>query len=340
MVKQLYPMSWGDPACVREVFLRWCSLKYSIDQENGGYRFGPKCKSLEDKVRNLSKELLGIQHKYIIVTNGAIQGLDAALSFFKNIPYEAYPGCPEHSILKCEFAITRRLYFPHYPKIIEKNGLKHIKWMTAYAAAHGECTEIADSPSNPEAIIGDVSDLPEKVIWDAVYNNPVYKNLITPPITHNLAIGSFGKLFGLPGLRIGWVGTNDKNIYEYISNHIEITTCGVSTPSQIMIEEILTKPSWMPMFFQQAKEAINSNKTEILKVKHLFEGQIPGEDGMFFFPEVDPKALKILSKAGIQFTPGKVCGDSSGSHIRLNMAQTNEITNWAVKAILKADKSS
>ena len=143
----------------------------------------------------------------------------------------------------------------------------------------------------------------------------------------------------MPGLRIGWVGTNDPKIAKYITNHIEITTCGVSAPSQIMVEQILTNSSWLPMFFNEAAESIDRNKTEFVKVRHIFDGQIPPQEGMFFFPEVDPKALKILSKAGIKYTPGEVCGDTSGSRIRLNMAQTNEVVRQAVQSILKVDRS-
>lgn len=337
-MKSLFELSWGDPACVREEFLKWCSVNYNINQSSGRYRCGEQSKNLEDKTRILSEELLGINHKYIVITNGAMQGLDAGLSFFKNIPYEAYPGCSDCCILKCDYAMTRHFYFPYYSKIIKKNGLSHLTFPSAGGMAHGDCVEVNDSPSNPQGLMGDVSDLPEKVIWDAVYNNPIYKGFITPPIHHNLAIGSFGKLFGLPGLRIGWVGTNDKRIYEYISNHVETTTCGVSAPSQIMIEEILEKQSWMPLFFKQARAAIDSNKTEMLKIKHIFDGQVPEPDGMFFFTQVDSKALKILSKAGIKFTPGDICGDNSGAYIRLNMAQTNAITSSAIKSILKADK--
>lgn len=340
MVKQQYLLGWGDPACVREVFLRWCKLDYSVDQTNGGYRFGEKCKTLEDRVRNLSEELLGVRHKYIVITNGAMQGLDAALSFFKNVPFEAYPGCSSAYIGKCHSVITRKFYFPHYPKIIKMNGLRQLKFPFAGGIDHGSAVDLNDNPSNPEAKIGDVSDYPyEKVIWDAVYNNPVYKSLYTPPIKHNVAIGSFGKLFGLPGLRIGWAATDDEKIANYVRNHVEVTTCGVSSASQIMIENILEKSSWLPLFFKEAKAAIDSNKTEFLKIKHLFDGQVPGEDGMFFFPEVGSKTLDMLSKAGVEFTPGEVCGDASGSRIRLNMAQTNDIVRLAVKAILRVDKT-
>ena len=323
MVKKTYFLDWGDPACVREVFLRWCNLSHQVIQENGGYRFGEDCKNLEDKVRNLSHELLGVRHKYIEITNGAMQGLDASLSYYKDLDF--------YNVL------TRDYHFPHYPKIIKKNNLfKIINENIGYS--RDKTVELNDSPSNPEAIIGDVSDCPEKVIWDAVYNNPIYKIFTLPPIKHNVALGSFGKLFGLPGLRIGWIGTDDKSIYEYISNYVEITTCGVSAPSQIMIERILTNPSWLPLFFKEAAGSIDINKTEFLKVKHIFDGQTPPQEGMFFFPKIDPKGLKILSKAGVQFTPGEACGDTSGTHIRLNMAQTNEIIHQAVKAILKADK--
>lgn len=322
-MKSKFSLSWGDSACVREVFLKYCNLIHHVNQTNSGYRFGKNCKNLEDKTRILSKELLGINHKYIVITNGAMQGLDASLSYYKSLDFWD--------------VLTRDFCFPYYPKIIAKNKLFQIL-LDDIGSPTLKTIELNDSPSNPEARIGNVSDCPEKVIWDAVYNNPVYKYIITPPIYHNLAIGSFGKLFGLPGLRVGWVATNDKKIADYVRKHVEITTCGVSSASQLIIEKILEKPSWLPMFFKEAKAAIDANKTEFLKVKHLFEGQIPGDDGMFFFPEVNSKALKVLSKTGIEFTPGEACGDVSGSHIRLNMAQTNEISRQAVKAILKADR--
>ena len=326
-MKSKFDLSWGDPACVREIFLKYCNINYNIDQANGRYRFGDQCVSLENKTRILSKELLGVEHKYIIITNGAIQGLDASLSYYKDLGFYN--------------AITRGLYFPYYPKIIEKHDLLHIK-NQKITWPRDKTVEINDSPSNPEAIIGDLSapsSVEKSIIWDAVYNNPIYKIFTLPPIKHNIALGSFGKLFGLPGLRIGWVGTNDPKIAKYITNHIEITTCGVSAPSQIMVEQILTNSSWLPMFFNEAAESIDRNKTEFVKVRHIFDGQIPPQEGMFFFPEVDPKALKILSKAGIKYTPGEVCGDTSGSRIRLNMAQTNEVVRQAVQSILKVDRS-
>ncbi len=338
MAKIIHPLGWGDPACVREAFFNICHLSHNCNLDTGGYISNERSINLQNYIREIGEENLGIRHKYIIITNGAMQGIDAALSFFKNIPYEAYPGCGIPNV--CDYVETRPFYFPHYPKIIKKNNLIHHRFPTETGQAHGQSVELNDNPSNPQAYMGDVSGMPEKVIWDAVYNNPIYKSMIIPPIHHNLAICSFGKLFGLSGLRLGWVGTNDKKIADYISNHVEITTCGVSAPSQIMMEEILNDSHiWRNIFYKRAKAAIDSNKTDFLKIKHLFDGQIPGDDGMFFFPRIDPKALKILSKAGIQYTPGSACGDRSEKHIRLNMAQRNKITNEAIKAILKADKS-
>jgi len=317
-----FDLGWGDPACVREAFLSFNKLNHVIEQNNGGYRFGAQCHNLEKQIQLLSCNLLGIQHKHIILVNGAMQGLDASLSFCKN----------KLQMTKC---LTNEKHFPHYPGVIKKNGLFHAK----FTSSGIRTVHLIDSPSNPDGKIYTGDSFADFIIWDAVYNNPIYKAIATPPIKHDIAIGSFGKLFGLPGLRIGWVATNSEEAAKYIRNHIEITTCGVSSPAQIMIEEILEHPYWVSSFLNKAASYINSNKTEFLKVKHIFDGQTPDINGMFFFPEIDPKALEILSKAGVEFTPGEACGDASGSHIRLNMAQTNEIISAAVKAILKADRA-
>lgn len=113
------------------------------------------------------------------------------------------------------------------------------------------CVFICD-PSNPTGIslddsalylkILEISNTGAIVIFDSpyrklFYNDTFFENLMLPNI---IIAESFSKWLGLPGARIGFIHSMNKEFNEELNIRLLYEFNGVSSPSQILIEKILT----------------------------------------------------------------------------------------------------
>lgn len=233
---------------------------------------------------------------------------------------------------------TRRLYFPFYPGIAEINGLIHNAGDIGNIKSS---IQILDSPSNPEGIV-DGNDY-GRVVWDAAYYSPTFgvsisgsRTLTTSIPPHIAMAGSMSKMTGINGIRIGWLATNDENLYLKAARFVTYDICGVSGLSQHLAVQILKKVD-LDSFWKRSKLVLDDNRTEIQKLAYLFGDQEIPKMGMFALFEIDNKLKRLFEKASVFFISGKICGDDRDS-VRINLAQTNLATKAMVKAVLKADK--
>ena len=232
-------------------------------------------------------------------------------------------------------------YFSHYPDMAARAGYYQVSGSTPGF----DYIRLIDSPSNPQGLIrandGMSSAMAKYVIWDGVYHNDIYcKNLNLRP-AHDFYIGSVGKMLGTPGIRLGWIAFDDtvnkitkKPADVAIAHEIYSETLGVSGASQVSAIKIISETN-MDYFFKNAAALVDSNRELMTGLEYLSGTKVP-ENGMFFYMQADQSIRALFDRVGVTYIPGEKIG-STEAFIRLNLAQTNDLTKQMVMAIRSAD---
>jgi len=276
--------------------------------------------------------------KHAVITTGCKQALFAAVHALQ---MEAVESDDES---KQTLYHWQKTYWPSYLTIAD--------YMTLgfEAGNHGALAAINVTtwPNNPDGMM----DRPQQFefdIWDAAYTSPIYGfNGIRP--RHRISTWSAAKLFGVPGLRIGWALTDDENLAQHMAQYVEKTTSGVAYTSQISLLNILEKlqglsllqtTSEMQRIYQKIclngeyfRKYLGGHVEEVRGVPALHGG------GMFaFFKVPDARQArfeKALKKVGVKLVDGRACGaPESEFWFRMSMGQTNEFTEEALAALAK-----
>jgi aspartate/methionine/tyrosine aminotransferase len=268
----MYDFGWGEPFCVREALKHYYkrSLDRHIHIDNLGYSPDPGNEKLIEYTRQFIYETTGIKYNYIIITHGTTGALNVVLRALKK---EGRDTC-----------FTHEYYFPYYPQIIQKNDYKHCTGLYRNHEtdlAYRNHIAIVDSPSNP---IGDLllySDTNNGIIWDSVYHNPVFVNTIPVKPEHRVNCGSYSKVFGLTGVRVGWIATNNEADYEAFLAENLYENCTMSVSSQSFVLDVMENTD-LNNFMLSSKYRVNNNREMWARIEYLFEGQPVPENGMFF----------------------------------------------------------
>lgn len=236
-----------------------------------------------------------------------------------------------------EYCLTRQApYYIRYPKMVQAGNLKHVT--STMGVIDQKIVAMIDLPSNPTGSLESIMMAKQMpVILDAVYLNQVYMDPIkVQHIPHDVLVGSYSKLLGINGIRLGWMATNDDLLAERMRELVTSEYCGLSTPSQEILKSTLPDFDW-DLFFPYARFKIDLNRENFAKLEKYFgETPIPTV-GMFYYAPVDKKAKEILAKANVNFTKGSAMG-TTDDFGRFNIGQDNQLIDQAVKAILKADR--
>ena len=314
---------WGEPFCVREALKHYYKRKAhkAVDIDLLKYSPDDGDQDLIDLTRWFIKETTGIEYKHIIITSGTTGAINIAL---RVLAKESKSIC-----------YTHKYHFPYYPKIIEKNGYRHKTGLYRdheQQLGHDGVVGIVDSPANPTGDLLLYYDHKNNIIWDSVYHNPVYINTIPVIPDHRVNCGSYSKVFGLTGARIGWIATNSEEDYKKFSDENLYENCTISAPSQDLLLDIFDNMD-LNNFMRSAKYRVNNNREMWDRIKDLFDNQEVPENGMFYAAWADPIAYKLLDRLGFTY----VTMDSKGNdkYLRFNLAQTNEITDSAIRFLLK-----
>lgn len=326
-----HQFGWGDTYGIRKAITEvapWLSIN-TLPIETFGYPKHEGDEELVSLVRKLLRKLTGKNYQHILITQGCTHALNAYVAVEKKLDRNNWG----------EFTLsTNKLYFPFYPGIAENHDLS---FSPGQLGEISNSIQIIDSPSNPEGKI--CFEDYGNAIWDAAYYSPTYgvninlpRDLCTPIPNHVAMAGSLSKFTGINGIRVGWLATNDQELYDEAAKWVTYDICGVSGPSQWIAKEILKKID-LEEFWNVSRNVLDSNRTEVQKLSHIFGDQNIPTTGMFALFEIDNKLGKLLEKASVQVTPGSNCGDDRNS-VRINLAHTNEATRAMVKAVLKVDK--
>lgn len=317
-----FNLYWGNSVAVRKAFLEIAKadplLVTSLDLENYNYTDHEGNRELIELTKKYLKEQLGLNYNYVILTNGATGAVTISLRHYRSSGFKE--------------VITNSPHFTLYPTMIETAGM---------CQAHERESDLSkiqliDSPSNPLGKIV-LSDTISPTIWDSVYHSQVYmpKIYVGHFPTHNVMCGSFSKLTGLNGLRIGWIATNDFFIYENVKKLILGEYCGIDRPGMDILVKLLNNFDW-DGYYLKANSYLDLNRENWSKLEKFFAGQAVSNIGMFYYAPMDKSCKKLMDRSGVTYMLGDNMGGSKDFG-RFNLGQDMRVIDEAVKEILKTD---
>jgi aspartate/methionine/tyrosine aminotransferase len=202
---------------------------------------------------------------------------------------------------------------------------------------------IINFPHNPTGFLPKVADL-QAIIELArdhglyLFSDEMYRLLEQDPARRlpavcdlyekGISLSGLSKTFSLPGLRIGWLATQQKDLLErWITYHDYTTICN-SAPSEILAI----------MALQGQERIIRQNlgiiRDNIVAVEALFSRHprnfawFPPEAGSVAFPQwkgkgsVEQFCQDLLDAEGVMVVPGNLFG-IQGNHFRLGLGRRN-----------------
>lgn len=321
-----FDFGWGEPFCVREAFKQYYKRNtfLPVNIHNMGYTPDPGNEELIKLTRQFIKETTDIEYKYVLITSGTTGALNVVLRVLA--AKEGKKNC-----------YTHEYHFPYYPEIIKKNGYTHKLGLYKdhkQNLSEKDTVAIVDSPSNPEGDLLLYTDLHDNIIWDSVYHNPVFINSIGVKPDHRVNCGSYSKVFGLTGARVGWIATNNKEDYDAFVAENLYENCTMPFINQDFLVDVI-KNTDLYNFMRSSKYRVNNNREMFDRISYLFDGQAVPENGMFYCAWASPHAVKLLNK--LQMKSVKIDERGNDVLLRFNLAQTNHITNRAIRYILSED---
>lgn len=323
-----YDLGFGNSVCVREAFIETYHGNMIIFSSEGLSRFDYPERfgdpELIEITRKVIKRQTGMDKKHIYITNGATGAVTIALRAMKQRGYN--------------ICYTREApWYLRYPSMIKASGLTHLDGNKGIDTKEGVI--LLDLPSNPVGItsVSIPNSITASMVLDGVYLNKVYTSGYYIPIpAHDVFCGSYSKLLGLNGLRVGWIATNDDLLAERLKELVMAEYCGISVASVEILKNVLFDFDW-ELFETTAKSYLNYNREQWTKLEKFFGGRPVRYDGMFYYGKIEPKVAKLLRNCGINWTKGSDLGtdDDWG---RFNLGQDINTVRKAVNAIIRADR--
>lgn len=167
---------------------------------------------------------------------------------------------------------------------------------------------------------------------DEVYRESEYDPATRLPAAcdlgeHAISLGVTSKTYGLAGLRIGWIATKNKTIYEKMASLKDYTTICNSAPSEFLAEVAMRNRAKLA---ERNLGLIKDNAAVMDKffTQHpdLFTWIRP-RAGSMAFPrllknDVEEFCDQLVKKAGVLLLPGSVYDDRH-NHFRLGLGRRN-----------------
>jgi aspartate/methionine/tyrosine aminotransferase len=218
---------------------------------------------------------------------------------------------------------------------LDLDELRHLMRTTTKAV-------IINTPHNPTGYLMSRADFDElnkfvqekKLILfcDEVYRESEYNPADRLPAAcdygdHAVSLGVTSKTYGLAGLRIGWIATQNKKIYEKMASLKDYTTICNSAPSEFLSEVALRNRQKL---IDRNLGIIQNNLTVVdnlfTRYSSIFNWVRPKAGSMGF-----PKLLKgdvekfcddLVKRSGVLLLPGTMYDDSR-NHFRLGLGRKN-----------------
>ena len=241
MVAREVPEGWhnlaiGEPGFIQEVFQDYWPEHVCINQIPLTY---PSPEGI-DLLRNCIDRNDG-HDRFVVVTNGAKQALAAAL-------YAA------REVANCDSAGAQRPYFPSFSSIAYSLDMT---WdpdqEKASKFGHAEILTWPNNPSGMDDTLARSFLHGDFKVWDAVYASPAYgysREENGEVYGWDCKVDSVSKRYGLSGIRVGWAVFRSKELAEVAAKYVEVTTSGVSIPSQLYALSAMQRIEHNPQRFE------------------------------------------------------------------------------------------
>lgn len=332
-ISNKFDLSWGDSVAVRKAFVE-ASGNFFIpfnneDIINMGYTPHEGDPAMIEATRDIVERQTGIRYQHIVLTHGATGALHVALNALrKQVGYESVVTAPAP-------------FFRMYPSIIKSCGFEH-EQEADFSKVFWNAVVLVDSPCNPTGNLwtGDLGMTRKDnkmVVWDSVYHTGSYLTKIHyPPPNHVLNVGSYSKMTGINGIRIGWVATNNGSLYERLKECVSAEYCGLSAAQNRIALDLVTHVDW-DLFEMKSRNKLDANREEWSKLEKYFGDKPVYPVGMFFYSFADKACKDLMDKSGVSYFLGSQLGHND-DHIRINLGQDVKLIRDAVKEILKNDR--
>lgn len=170
------------------------------------------------------------------------------------------------------------------------------------------------------------------LFFDEVYRESEYDPSMRLPAAcdmgeHAVSLGVTSKTYGLAGLRIGWIATKNRQIYEKMASLKDYTTICNSAPSEFLAEVAMRNRHKLA---ERNLGIIRSNLEVmdefILHHSSLFNWVRP-QAGSMGFPkllrgDIEEFCDKVVREAGVLLLPGTMY-DDTGNHFRVGLGRKN-----------------
>ena len=318
-MKPRYDMKWGEPVAVREALAMELPLGWQQPGVDLRYPLHEGEPRAVGAIRRIVSHTQARSYKHVLVTSGCTQALQAAL-------YAAVPDPDER--VATQVAIAQRS-FSLYPQIVALQGF-NLK-----TGFDGKGLAIIDSPSNPDGELrSNAGRRAANVIWDAAYHSETYGALPGDAKPDCFAMcGSAAKTLGLPGLRVGWLGTDSQQVYDLALEYVTASSLGAGLADQMAVASVVASVDF-DSFQRRSRADIDRNREAMASLKHIFG--LPPDRGMFTTCHTDDAARMLLKAAGAEGQSGPLWGGDA-DEIRFSLGQNVDLTEEFAKAILKLD---
>lgn len=241
----------------------------------------------------------------VVVTIGAKHGIFAALH-----------ALHQEGVRSVSY---RSPYWASFPFMMERAGMRSV-------TDGGDAdANLLVMPNNPDGFMTDLASARaagrgKPLIHDAAY----YTKSYFPAGTELGAVGdmqvfSASKMYGLSGLRLGWVVCHERRYRDVVAGFVEATTAGVSTASQRVLMSIVAAeqrdPSLQDAYATKMREHLAWAQAAIRTIDEDVLMPV-STSGMFGWCRKGPKFNAEAAKVAVM--EGAAFGDAS--MVRLNLA--------------------
>ena len=194
---------------------------------------------------------------------------------------------------------------------------------TGYTVAKETCSEIIEIAREQDLYI----------FSDEVYRFLEYREQDRLPALcdvyeKGVSLGVMSKSFGLPGLRIGWIVTRDRWLFDRVASFKDFTTICNSGPGEFLaILALRNKEFILKRNLEILKTNLKVLESFFARYPHHFEPIIP-KAGPLIFPKLtftqDAEAfcLDLIAKKGVLLAPGNRF-DYSNQYVRFGFGRRN-----------------
>lgn len=143
----------------------------------------------------------------------------------------------------------------------------------------------------------------------------------------SISLGVMSKSFGLAGLRIGWIATHNRSLYQKLASYKDYTTICNSAPSEFLsLVALKNKDRLLKRNLGIVKPNLALANSFFKRYAELFSW-IPPKAGSIAFPglrqgNVESFCHQLVSHAGVLLVPGTLY-DASSANFRIGLGRAN-----------------